>query len=271
MSSAGSGGNIKALFIYISVAMVALCPGCGFNGGDRTLEETVEQTYPVNPTATLAISNADGSVRVYGADITEISVKAVKKALSAERLRKIDIRISARRDAVSIETNYPPKETWGVGDRSGTVDYILIVPQTCTIAKLDLTNGEVLVEGLRGPNVQAHLENGRILSHNCFGNTHLTATNGGVDVYYDWWEERRKFSIDAAIVNGSVRAFIPIDASFHLIAETEDGHIANDFAEKEQRHAGGVTRIERMVGTHAEAEVKLHAKRGNIKIGETNM
>src|SRR5882724_8647113 len=113
MSSAGSGGNIKALFIYISVAMVALCPGCGFNGGDRTLEETVEQTYPVNPTATLAISNADGSVRVYGADITEISVKAVKKALSAERLRKIDINISARRDAVSIETNYPPKKKWG--------------------------------------------------------------------------------------------------------------------------------------------------------------
>src|SRR6266446_6652024 len=127
MSSAGSGGNIKALFIYISVAMVALGPaGCGFNSGDQAFEETVEQTYQVDPTVTLAISNADGSVRVYGADITEISVKAVKKALSAERLRKIDIKISAQHAAVSIETHYPPKKPWGFGDRSGTIDYILI-------------------------------------------------------------------------------------------------------------------------------------------------
>ena len=252
--------------------MVALgLAGCGFNSGDQAFEETVEQTYQVDPTVTLAISNADGSVRVYGADITEISVKAVKKALSAERLRKIDIKISAQHDAVSIETHYPPKKPWGFGDRSGTVDYILIVPQTCTISKLDLTNGEVLVEGLRGPNVQAHLENGRIFSHNCFGNIHLTAINGGIDLYYDWWEEERKFSIDAAIVNGGVRAFIPIDASFHLIAETEDGQIANDFAEKEKRHAGGVTRIDEIVGTNAEAKVRLHAKSGNIKVGETNM
>ena len=267
----------RTIYIYKSSLVLLILPaitfltGCGINGGDRTLEETVEQTYQVDPTATLAISNADGSIRVYGADITEISVKAVKKALSAERLRKIDIKISAQHESVSIETNYPPKRTWGFGDRSGTTDYILIVPQTCTIAKLDLTNGEVLVEGLRGPNVQAHIENGRIFSHNCFGNSRLTAINGGIDVYYDWWEEERKFSIDAAIVNGSVRAFIPIDASFHLIAETEEGHIANDFADKEQRHAGGVTRIDRIVGTNTEAEVRLHAKSGNIKVGETNM
>jgi hypothetical protein len=261
----------KRSLVLLILTPITFLTGCGLNGGDRTLEETVEQTYPVDPTATLAISNADGSVRVYGADVTEISVKAVKKALSAARLRKIDVNISARHDAVSIETNYPPKKTWGFGDRSGTVDYILIVPQTCKIAKLDLTNGEVLVEGMRSPNVQAHLENGRIFSHNCFGNIHLTAINGGIDLYYDWWEEEQKFLIDAAIVNGSVRAFIPIDASFHLIAETEEGHIANDFAEKEQRHAVGVTRIDRIVGTNTEAEVRLHAKSGNIKVGETNM
>ena len=261
----------KSSLVFLILSAITFLTGCGLNGGDRTLEETVEQTYQVNPTATLAISNSDGSVRIYGANITEISVKAVKKALSAERLRKIDINISARRDAVSIETHYPPKKTWGLGDRSGTIDYILIVPEACTIAKLDLTTGEVLVDGLRGPNVQVHLENGRIFSHNCFGNIHLTAINGGIDLYYDWWEEQRKFSIDATIVNGNVRAFIPIDASFHLIGEAEDGHIANDFAEKEQRHAGGVTRIDRIVGTNAEAEVRLHAKRGNIKVGETNM
>ena len=34
---------------------------------DRTLEETIAHRYPVEPTATLSVTNRDGSIRVYGA------------------------------------------------------------------------------------------------------------------------------------------------------------------------------------------------------------
>jgi hypothetical protein len=269
MSSAVSGGNIKALFIYTGIALLALgLVGCGPGDGDRTLEETVEQTYEVEPGATLSVSNVDGCIRVYGAPTTKIQVQAIKKAFSAERLAKIDIKVSARRDAVSIQTKYPPKKTWGLGDRSGTVDYTLIVPETCTISKLDLDTGEILVESMRAPNVEAHLGNGRLFVHKCFGNIHLRADNGGIDIYYDWWEDGVKFLIDAAIENGGVRAFLPLEASFHLIAEAEDGRIGNDFAEQEQRHAGGVSKIDSVIGTGAEVELRLRARNGNIKIGE---
>lgn len=269
MSSAVPGGNIKALLIYTGIFVVGLgLAGCGFDGSDQTLEETVEQTYEVDPSAALSIDNLDGCIRVYGAPTTKITVQAIKKAFSAERLRQIDINISAQHDGVTIHTNYPPRRTWGLGDRSGAVDYTLIIPQTCTISKLDLDTGEVLVESMRGPNVRAHLGNGRLFAHNCFGNIQLTTDTGGIDVYYDWWEDELKFSIDAAVVNGGVHAFIPIDASFHLVAASEDGRIGNDFAEKEQRQAGGVSKVDSVIGTDAEVDVTLHARNGNIKIGE---
>lgn len=256
----------RELLLLIGAAIAALFAGCGLKGGDEALEEIVEQTYQVDPAARLSISNTDGAIRIYGADITEIRIHAVKKAYSTVRLRRIDINISAQPGAVSIETNYPPKKTWGLGDRSGTVDYTVVVPQTCVISRLDLAAGEILVEGLRGGSAHAHLTNGRLFAHNCFGDIDLTAENGGIDVYYDWWENKR-FSINAEIADGNMRAFIPGDASFHLIAEAEDGHIANDFAEKEQRQPS-VRKIDRIIGTQAGAEVRLRARSGNIKIAE---
>jgi hypothetical protein len=256
--------------IYKSRLFLLIVPvlftGCGFKMGGEALEEIVEETYQVGPAARLSISNADGTIRIYCADISEIHVHAVKKAYSAARLRKIDINILAQPGAVSIETNYPPKRTWGLGDRSGTVDYTLVVPQTCVISKLDLTTGEVWVEGLRDGSAHAHLTNGRLFAHNCFGDIDLTVDTGGIDVYYDWWEEN-KFSINAEIINGSVRAFIPDDASFHLIAEVETGQVVNDFAEKEQRQPG-VRKIDKIIGTEAGPEIRLHARHGNIRVAE---
>ena len=254
------------LFLLIPPAIALLFGGCGLKGDDEGLEEIVEQTYHVDPAAALSISNAEGAIRIYGADVNEIHIHAVKRAYSSARLRKIDTNISAHSGAVSIETNYPPKKPWGLGDRSGTVDYTVIVPQTCVISKLDLGVGEMLNEGLRGGSAHAHLTNGRLFAHNCFGDMDLTAENGGIDIYYDWWEQI-KFSIKAEIADGSVRAFIPGDASFHLRAEAEGGQIANDFAEKEQRKLG-VRKIDRVIGTPAGAEVRLRARSGNIKIAE---
>lgn len=249
--------------------MAGLLAGCGgSNGDDRTLEETVEQSYEVDANATLTVSNTDGSIRVYAADVTEISVKALKRAFTAERLRKIDINTVARRDAVEITTSYPPTKKWGLGDRSGTVDYTIVVPFACRVSKLELTTGELVIDGLRGGEARAHLGSGRLFAHNCFSNISVTTDEGVIDVYYDWWEERRKFSIDAAILDGSVRAFIPIESSFHLVAESESGHVANDFSEKEQRQAGGVRKIDKVIGTNAGVEVRLHAKDGNVKMGE---
>ena len=262
--------NKRSLNFLILPVITALFVGCGLGSGDRTLEEIVEQTYKVNATATLSISNAEGSIRIYGTDTTEIKLRAIKKTYSAGRLSKISVNVSAQPDSVSIETNYPPKKTWGLGDRSGTVDYVLVVPQTCKISRLDLANGEILIENLRGESVQASLTNGRLYAHNCFSDAHLSVITGGLDVSYNLWEQR-KFLIDAQIINGHMHVLIPGDASFHVVAETEDGLIDNAFAEQAQRNGEDVSKIDAVVGSTPKAEFRFRAKNGNVQIGEADL
>jgi hypothetical protein len=236
---------------------------------EGVVEEIVEQNYRIDPGATLSIRNTDGSIRIYGANIPELRLHAVKKAYRHERLQQIHVDVSAQSNAVSIETRFPPKPKWGFSDRSGTVDYILILPQFCSISRLELINGEVLIEGMRGNNVHANLVNGRLFGHNCFGDVHLAVTNGGLDVGYHWWEHR-PFSVNVDVVNGNARAFIPSEASFHLLATSVNGHVASDFSDKQDRQRDGVTTIDTTVGGASEANVNIHATNGSVRIVEAN-
>ncbi|MEP6602538.1 MAG: hypothetical protein ABJB69_01160 [Spartobacteria bacterium] len=231
------------------------------------LEETLEKNFPVEPQATLSIQNTDGSIRIYGSDSKEVKVQAIKRSYRAERLKEIAINISAEPGKISIETQYPPKTKWGLSDRSGTVDYIILLPWSCEVTRADLANGELLVEGMRGGKVRASLGSGRLFSHNCFSDLDINVGNGAMDIGYDWWEER-KFSVSAQITNGNTRAFFPGDAAFHLIAESVNGNVASDFTEKENRQSGGVSKIDMLIGKAKQIDVKLQAVNGSIKITE---
>ena len=157
---------------------------------------------------------------------------------------------------------------WGLFDRSATVDYTIIVPETSKITRVELINGEVSIDGIRGGSVDASLTTGRLYAHNCFGNLRLTVDNGGLDLGYDWWEQR-SFSIDAQIARGSVRAFIPGDASFHLLAESLTGKVASDFTDQKQRN-GQVPKIDTRIGANLGPDIKIRATQGNVKIVEIN-
>jgi DUF4097 and DUF4098 domain-containing protein YvlB len=238
---------------------------------DRTLEEMIDHVYPVEPTATLSVTNRDGSIRVYaaGGEARDVRVEAIKKAYSAERLKAISVQVSAQPNSISIETIYPPDSPIGFSDRSGTVDYVIVVPQTIRISKLELTNGEVQLDGMRSEEAHAQLGNGRLFAHNCFGNLDLHLKTGNLAIAYEWWEDI-EFSIRATIRDGNAFAYIPTDAAFHLIAHTATGKIANDFAEQEQRTAEPINKIDMLVGGGEKTIFQFETQDGNIKIAEHN-
>src|ERR1700732_1050808 len=167
--------------------LCALLSGCG-ESVEQPLEQVSEKSYAVDRDTNFNIKNGDGSIRIYGSDKPEMKVQAIKKAYSGERLNKIAINISVRPRSVSIETHFPPKQTWGFSDRSGTVDYIIVVPKTAKISHLELANGEVLIDSMGGEDVHANLTNGRLFAHNCFGDLHLAVISGGLDLIYVWGE-----------------------------------------------------------------------------------
>ncbi len=234
---------------------------------DRTLEEMIDHSYPVEPTATLSVTNRDGSIRVYaaGAETRDVRVEAIKKAYRADRLKAISVQISAGPNSISIETIYPSDSGAGFADRSGTVDYVIIIPQTIRISKLELANGEVQLDGMRSNEARAQLGNGRLFAHNCFGNLDLNLKTGNLAIVYEWWEDI-EFSIHATIQDGNAFAYIPAEAAFHLIAHTATGKIANDFAEKEQRHAEPTNTVDMLVAGGGKTTFEFEAQDGNVKI-----
>lgn len=246
-----------------SLVLCVLCVTSAF--GVEPLEEIVEQKYDVDPNATLNVENIDGSIRVYAADTSQIVIQAIKKAYNAERLHGIVVDIRASQSGVAITTTIPPRKN-ALSDRSGTVDYIIVVPQQAKITKLDLVNGELLVEGLRnGGSARAHLVNGWLAGHNCFGDLDLSVERGRLDIVYDWWENH-EFAIKAASTHGNIRAGFPSDASLNLSANATEGRITNTFASTNAKGTDVIHSVAQVIGSDAQAVISLEARRGNIRI-----
>lgn len=242
--------------------------GCG-SGNGRLLEESFEQLYTVEPNANITIQNGDGAVLVYGSNTSEMQVHAVKRAYRRSRLTQIAIDVSTKPGSVSITTKFPPRPKWGLFDRSGTVDYTVVVPATANILGLDLDAGEVLVDGMRGQTTRARLGEGRMFARNCFTNLDLAIRRGNLILSYDWWE-KSTFAAEANLAQGNAWAYVPVGGAFHVLANAVHGEIFNDFethAVAESAAARGM-KVDALVNGGGEATIKFRVTEGNIKIVE---
>jgi DUF4097 and DUF4098 domain-containing protein YvlB len=256
--------------VFSVMAIGLLIKGCQ-PPEDSILEEVSDRHYPVESTSpTISVSNRAGSISIYGAggDVREVRVETLKKAFTPERLRAISVRVNAQANSISVWTVYP-QDGGPLSDRSGTVDLVVVVPQAAKISKLNLANGEVLIEEVRSSEAHAQLGSGRLFIHNCFGNLDIHVDTGNVELVYEWWEEG-DFSIRAAVEDGNTFAYLPEEAAFHLIASTATGKIANDFEEKEQRHAEGTNQVDLLVGGADKPKIQIETKDGNVRIAEHN-
>ena len=258
--------NYRKLCPIVGALLISL-GGCN-PAQNLALEETFERVYTIEPTTNVTIHNGDGAVLVYGSNTSEMQVHAIKRAYLRSRLTQIAIDVSTKPGSVSITTKFPPKPRWGLFDRSGTVDYTIVLPAMANISQLRLVAGEVVVDGMRGPSVHASLGDGRMLAHNCFTKIDLALQRGNLTVSYDWWEHGT-FSVHAVIAKGNAWAFLPSASAFHLVAETAHGRIANDFDNLAVERTAAA-KIDMLVNGGGQAAIKMRAADGDIKIVEAN-
>ncbi|MBV9009701.1 MAG: hypothetical protein JO354_11140 [Verrucomicrobia bacterium] len=252
-------------FLLVALPLCLVCAACGSD----VLEDTIEKDVPLPPTGTLSLQAIDGSVEIYGAETNEIQIVATRRAFSPERLNSMRVEVRRAGDAVTIATVGPSKPRWALTDHSGTIDYVINVPQRARLASVTVPNGELIIHGMRGAAIHASLGNGRLTAHNCFCDQQLRVQKGGLDLYFDWVEQQ-PIKIDAAVVNGNVRAIIPGDASFELHAASAHGKVTSDFSEMAQRKRGGLREINEVIGPAALSRVTLRASDGNIQISQLN-
>ena len=235
-------------------------------GAVETVEEIIEQKYAIDPDATLSVHNIDGSIRVYAGDVREISIQAIKRAYTLDRLKEILVEVKATPKSVVIETIFPSKKGgFSLRDRSGTVEYNLIVPLTTKMTNLNLVNGEILVESLRGGSAVAHVVNGWLGAHNCFGDLNLRIENGRLDVTCDWWDNS-KFSVKLSSARGNIRAIIPSDASAGITARTTTGRIANALDPKKESPTEPMRSLDFATRPEPEIAFEINSTNGNIQI-----
>jgi hypothetical protein len=254
----------------IVLALLMLLSGCG-SGSNRVLEQVSEKVYKVESDAKISIHNPDGAILVYGSDANEVRVVAVKKAYSHERLNKIAIDVSARPGSVSVTAKFPSRPKWTFRDQSGTVDFTIVVPATASISTLDLNAGEVLLDSMRGRELRARLNDGRIFARNCFTNLDLTMNRGTLMLSYDWWEQGN-FSARVNVGQGNAWVFLPSDAAFHLLAHAAHGKIANDFnsVPLTANSFPPEMKIDQIVNGGNSTTINVRAEKGDIKIAEAN-
>lgn len=249
---------------FTAVAIIILLPLGRSEAAPKVLEEVVEQKHAVDRDATLSIRNIDGSVRVYGGNLPEITIRAVKRAYTMERLRGLVVDVKATRSNITIETIFPPRKNTS-SDRSGRVEYTIIVPEAIRITRLDLVNGEVMVKDLRGGSATAHLVNGWLGGVNCFSELNLSIVNGRLDVAYDWWENH-KFFAKASSVNGALRAILPRHGAISIRAQTGTGWIIDAFGSNPSGSGAPLRVLERATGVMPESSIELKTTNGNIRI-----
>lgn len=250
----------------IAAVLLLSLAGCD-SESERVLEETFERLYTIQPASDISIQNRDGTVLVYGANTNEIRVQTTKKAYSHMRLKEIAISVSVRPTSVSINAKFPPRPRWALFDRSGTVDYTIVVPAIANISQLHLDRGEVLVDGMHGRSVHACLGDGRMSAHNCFTDVDVALQRGNLAISYDWWEHRT-LSVQANTARGNTSVFLPGDAAFHLVAETRYGKIANDFDNPAiaAPTSAEATKIDMLAHGGGNAAIKVRTENGDIKV-----
>lgn len=191
--------------------------------------ERFEQTYPLSADGKVSVSNVNGSITVETWDKAEVKLDYVKTADSRERLGEVEIKIDARQDSFTVETNF---DKWKRGDGNWSknskfeIEYHLTVPRNAVLDEIETINGSVSIANA-GNSTKASVVNGQLRATNLRGAAHLSSVNGTVEADFDQLQAGSRISLDT--VNGQVNLTVPSDANATVRADTLNGQIVNDF------------------------------------------
>ncbi len=192
--------------------------------------ERFAQTYPLSSNGRVSVSNVNGSVTVDTWDRNEVKLEYVKTADTKENLAEVEIKIDARQDAFSVETDYGDWRRRNSGERRNygklQIEYRLTVPRNAVLNEIATVNGSVSITG-GGSLTKASSVNGQVRAVNLRGTANLSTVNGTVEADFDQLQTGSRISLNT--VNGTVNLVVPSDANATVKADTVNGNIANDF------------------------------------------
>lgn len=232
--------------------------------------ERFEQSYPLNSSGRVSVSNVNGSIIVEAWDKNEVKLEAVKIADSKETLSEVQLRIDSTPDSFSVATDYDDwkmknKGEWG-RNRRLEVQFSLFVPRGAVLNEVETVNGSVTVSDFTNY-TKVSAVNGDVKVANLRGTANLSTVNGGVTADFDRLVAGSRISLST--VNGHVNLVIPSDSSAVLKADSVNGNISNDFGLPVRKGQYVGRDLYGRIGS-GEVSIKLSSVNGPLAIGRKN-
>lgn len=190
--------------------------------------ERFEQTYALNATGRVAVSNVNGSITIDTWDANQVKLEVVKTADSKERFDDVEIKIDSTPEALTIKTNYDRLKGQNNWNRNGklVIDYRLTVPRSAVLDAIETINGSVSIANATNV-TRAKSINGQVKATNLRGTAELGTVNGTVAADFDQLAGSSRIALST--VNGQVVLAVPSDINATLKSHSLNGTITNDF------------------------------------------
>ena len=186
--------------------------------GFAQVSEPFAQTLPLPATGSVSVENINGQIHVETWDRDEVEIRATRKARDAESLERVQVKVEATTNRVSISTTFDGQS------RGASVDYRIRAPRTAQL-DVEAINGPIRILAPAGA-VEVESVNGGIELGDVSGTVSVESVNGNVEVGYSSLAEGRH---DYEAVNGKIIVRVPGTVSGDFNAETVNGAITTDF------------------------------------------
>ncbi|HYP25229.1 MAG TPA: hypothetical protein VE262_00800 [Blastocatellia bacterium] len=257
----------------VAVGAILSAVGGSISRRSGEVSEEFQRTIALEGDARLSLKNITGAVRIVGWDRNEVSVKAVKRAPTRQRLDEAEIKVTSDSGAVNVETVYPSgRPTWihrqgQEGDNPASVEYTVMVPRSMRLADVEVVNSPLDIEGVSA-DVNARCANGRLTARGLASGARLSTLNGQIDAAFAPVRASGPVSIES--INGNITLTIPSDFSGEIKADSGYGEISNNLGlpVRPRGHSGGARKGADLAGLLGQggARLELMTLNGNIQI-----
>lgn len=192
----------------------------------------------------------------------KLKITAIITADDQEDRDRIKIQFHQSSNDVSVETEYEKQLPWGRNDSSGRVDYKVMVPFGASLAEIDLVNGLLVIDKVKGE-IKANTVNGAINVQGLADDVELNSVNGSIKATYHQIDNID--DIDLTTVNGSIKLYLPSELSATINAETMHGSIKTAFGLSSNKKMFSGRNLSGSVG-RGDININLESVNGSIKV-----
>lgn len=191
--------------------------------GYSKVTESFSQTYPLSASGSISLRNANGAIEVSVWDRQEVAVEAIKTASDASQLERVQIDVTHKPDALSINTRYQQQGWWKFwSSGNASVRYRLQVPKNVAVARLVSVNSSISVTDLTS-RLELETVNGRITTTGSANVVEAKTVNGSARLNFSSLPASGE--IEVSTVNGSCEINLPGDASYRTEAKAVNGKV----------------------------------------------